>query len=398
MIDPPLITARTLAKAYGEAKTPLIRLGSGLSRYINGGMNNRLICILPALVGAYGKKGGGCYGNTSTGHLFDMSVIERPDFVREPTRVFNMNRLGEALNDLDDPPVKSLYVYHSNPASIAPDQNAIIRGLEREDLFTVVHERFMTDTARYADIVLPASSSLEQGDLFKSYGTYYLQRSRPVIPPVGESKSNWEAFSALADALGWDEPFFRQSADEVIDDLLNKSPVRDVVNLDALNRGEPVMMPAGNPGPPFGTISGKVEIENFDLDEPLPRYLPASTGDYPLRLVTAPARDILNSSFCEQEDVRAREGGMRLQLNPVDAGERELTPGQIVVAANDLGEVDFILAVSDKVPAGVAVAEGAWWIEAAPGERTVNALTSQKLTDMGRGSTLYDNFVEVTKK
>ncbi len=388
----------TLAAAYGRAKAPLIRLGSGLSRYANGGMNIRTIAILPSLVGAYGKKGGGCYGNTSTGHLFDMARIERPDFMARETRVVNMNRLGEALNDLDDPPVRSLYVYHSNPAVIAPDQNAVIRGLEREDLFTVVHERFLTDTARYADLVLPATSSLEQGDLYKSYGAYHLQRARPVIPPVGESRSNWETFCALAEAMGWDEPFFRQTADVLIDDLLAGSPVREVADLAAIDRGEAVLLPAGNPGPPFGTASGKVEIENFSLPEPLPRYLPPSRNSYPLRLMTAPALHILNSSFCEREDIRQAEGGMKLLVSPRDAAERGLATGEVAIARNDHGELETAIAISDAVPSGVAVVEGAWWIEAAPGRRTVNALTSQALTDMGRGSTLYDNFIEVTKK
>jgi len=384
-----------LAASYGRARAPFIRLGSGLSRYANGGMNIRSIAILPALVGAYGKKGGGCCGNISTGHLFDMNIIERPDFIRGAPRIVNMNRLGAALNDLDDPPIRSLYVYHSNPAAIAPDQNAVIRGLEREELFTVVHERFMTDTARYADIVLPASTSLEQGDLFRAYGDYHLQRSRPVIPPVGESRSNWEVFCLLARGLGWDEPFFEQSADALLDTLLASSPVREVVDLAALNRGEAVMLPAGPSGPPFGTPSGRVQIENLALPEPLPRFLPTSTADYPLRLMTAPARDLLNSSFCERDDVRNGEGGMRLQLNPREAVKRGLTDGEVVTAFNDLGMVDFILAVSEHVPVGVAVAEGVWWVEAAPGKRTVNALVSQQLTDMGRGSTFYDNFIEV---
>lgn len=387
-----------LAAAYGRAQAPLIRLGSGLSRYVNGGMNNRLICILPALVGAYGKPGGGCYGNTSTGKYFDMTVIERPDFMKRETRVVNMNRLGEALNDLNDPPVRSLYVYHSNPAAIAPDQNSILSGLEREDLFTVVHERFMTDTAMYADIVLPASTSLEQGDLYKSYGSYTLQRTRAVIPALGESRSNWETFSLLADALGWGEPFFRQGADELIDALLAASPVREVVDITALNRGEPVEMPAGNPGPPFGTGSGKIEIACPDLDEPLPCYLPGIEAAYPLRMLTAPALHILNSSFCERDDIRALEGGMRLQMNPVDADKRNLADNDIVTAWNEFGTVDFHLRVTGNVPEGVTVSEGAWWRDGAPGDRTANALTSQRLTDMGDGSTLYDNYIEVRLK
>lgn len=158
------------------------------------------------------------------------------------------------------------------------------------------------------------------------------------------------------------------------------------------------MLPAGNPGPPFGTDSGKVEIENFTLDEPLPRYLPPSKSKYPLRLMTAPALHILNSSFCERDDIRETEGGMQLQLNTADAAERKLASGDRVVARNDLGEVEFLLTINDGVPKGIAVAEGVWWNSAAPGDRTVNALTSQVMSDMGRGSTFYDNFIEVKKK
>ena len=386
-----------LARDYAGASAPLIRLGSALSRYANGGMNIRTISTLPALVGAYGKAGGGCLGNTSTGHLFDMSVIERPDFLQAPSRPVNMNQLGSALNSLDDPPIRSLYVYHSNPAAIAPDQNEVIRGLERDDLFTVVHERFMTDTARYADIVLPATSSVEHSDIYKSYGSYTLQRSKPVIAPVGSSKSNWDTFCLLAAALGWDEPFFAMSEDQLIDQLIERSPVKDHIDVAALNRGECQLLPADNPGPPFGTQSGRIEIENFQLDEPLPRYLPTAPANYPLRLMTAPALHILNSSFCERDDVRQAEKGMRLQMHPDEARKRGLADGALVLVANDQGEVTFFLTVTADVPIGVVVAEGAWWRDAAPGNRTVNALTSQRLTDMGRGSTLYDNFVEVRK-
>lgn len=386
-----------LAAVFGRARAPFIRLGSGLSRYANGAMTVRTISCLPALVGAYGKPGGGCLCGTSTGAAFAMAPLLREDFQTRPTRLVNMNRLGHALTELDQPPVKSLYVYHSNPAAVAPDQNAVLKGLAREDLFTVVHERFLTDTARYADIVLPATSSLEHSDLYRSYGTYYIQRARPVIPPVGESRSNWQTFAALAAAMGFDEHFFRQDADALIDQLLERpAPLRAGIDTAALAAGRAVALAVAAPGgPPFLTPSGKIEILNPALDESLPVFLPPYGGPHPLRLMTGAALLMLNSSFCEQDELRRRAGGMTLLLAPQEAAARGLADGQPVLAFNDLGEVRFILQVSDRLPAGVAVAEGVWWLEFAPGARGVNALTSQRLTDLGGGSTFYDNTIEV---
>ena len=214
-------TLESMAGSYGRARNPFIRLGSGLSRYGNGAMTIRSIVCLPALVGAHGKKGGGCLTGTNTQKAFPMKEIMREDFMERKTRIINMNQLGSALNALDHPPIQSLYVYTSNPAAVAPDQNQVLKGLAREDLFTVVHERFMTDTARYADVVLPATSSLEHSDLYRSYGTYCIQRAKPAIPPVGESKSNWEVFGLLAEAMAFDEPFFRQTSDGLIEHLLS---------------------------------------------------------------------------------------------------------------------------------------------------------------------------------
>ena len=266
-----------MARRYGRARAPFIRLGSGLSRYGNGAMTVRTIACLPALAGAYGKPGGGCFPGTSTGGAFAMHEILREDFMARPTRIVNMNRLGHALNDLADPPVMGLYVYHSNPAAITPDQNAVLTGLARDDLFTVVHERFMTDTARFADIVLPATSSLEQSDLYRAYGTYCIQRAAAVIPPVGESRSNWEVFSLLARAMGFTEPFFRQSADDLIDHLLAiPAPLREGTDPARLAAGKAVeLTPRPDPGRRFQTPSGRIEIFNPREQEPLPRY-PAS--------------------------------------------------------------------------------------------------------------------------
>ena len=392
-------TIELMAQLYAGARAPFIRLGSALSRYGNGSMTVRCISCLPALVGAWGQEGGGMFPDTSTGGAFAMEELLHEDFMKGPTRLVNMNRLGHALNDLADPPVMGLYVYHSNPAAVTPDQNSVLQGLAREDLFTVVHERFLTDTARYADLVLPATSSLEHSDIYRSYGTYCLQRARAAVDPVGESKSNWEVFSLLAAALGFEEPIFKESADQVIDRLLAiPSPLRRGIDLEALAEGRAVELTIERGG--YATPSGKIEILNRRLKHPLPRYLPTheEQGTLPLRLMTAPNPFALNASFYEQEGLRERQGGMQLKMNPAEAGSRGLSDGERVVAWNELGEVTFLLCVTEKVPIGVVVAEGVWWLAHAPGSRSVNALTSQRLTDEGEGSTFYDNRVEVRRE
>ena len=392
-------TLEEMALAYGRARAPFIRLGSGLSRYANGAMTVRSIVCLPALVGAYAKQGGGCLASTRTEDLFAMHEVMRPDFMATPTRIVNMNRLGWALNDLDAPPVRSLYVYNSNPAAVAPDQNAVLKGLGREDLFTVVHERFLTDTARYADIVLPATSSLEHSDIYRAYGSYCIQRAAAVIPPIGESKSNWEVFGLLAEATGLDELFFRRTADELIDHLLAASrPLWSGVGIDVetlgSGRGVEVRLPA-DARTAYRTPSGKIEVLNPREPRPLPDYMPPYGGDQPFRLMTGPARYGLNSSFRERDDLRRKEERPLLQMSPADAERKGLRDGHPVVAFNELGEVGFALYVTPAVPQGVVVVEGVWWLDQAAGPRSVNALTSQRLTDQGGGSTFYDNTVDV---
>jgi anaerobic selenocysteine-containing dehydrogenase len=395
----PAKTIERLAREYALSLRPFIRLGSGLTRYGNGAMTVRTIACLPAVSGAWQRPGGGVFPGTSTGAAFPLHRVTREDFMTAPTRVVSMNQLGQALNVLADPPVKALYVYHSNPASIAPDQNAVIRGLLRDDLFTVVHERFLTDTARYADIVLPATSSLEHSDLFRCYGSYVSQRCSAVIPPVGESKSNWEVFSLLAHGMGWDEPFFRHTTDDLIEELLDfETPWRDAETTVRLRQGEPgFLTPPRNPERRWQTPSGRIEIFNGLEEEPLPRLLPthADADGFPLRLQPAATPFALNSSFYEQDDLRSRQVCMELMMNLVDAEVRGLADGQQVLACNRWGEVKFSLKVSERVPAGTVVTEGVWWNEFIPGGRGVNALTSQRLTDGGRGSTLYDVTVEV---
>jgi anaerobic selenocysteine-containing dehydrogenase len=396
----PAETIERMAREYAAARASFIRLGSGLTRYGNGAMTVRTIACLPAVSGAWQRPGGGVFIGTSTGAAFPLSaVMTREDFMERPTRLVSMNQLGQALKDLTDPPVTSLYVYHSNPAAIAPDQNAVIRGLSRDDLFTVVHERFLTDTARYADIVLPASSSLEQPDLYRCYGSYISQRCNGVIHPVGESKSNWDTFSLLAKGMGWDEPFFRQSADDLIGQLLDfETPWRDAETTDRLRGGEPVFLnPPRNPQHPWLTASGRIEIFNPRESEPLPRLTAthAEADGFPLRLQPAVTPFALNSSFYEQDGLRDSQKAVELMMNPGDARLRGLADGQRVSVFNRLGVVEFNLKVSERVPAGTVVTEGVWWSEFTLDGRGVNALTSQRLTDGGRGSTLYDVTVEV---
>jgi anaerobic selenocysteine-containing dehydrogenase len=392
----PPATIEELARLLGRARAPFLRMGGGPSRHANGAMTVRTVAALAAVLGAYHRKGGGCFTSTHTSQAFDLSPYTREDLLPGPTRTVNMNRLGRALVELDDPPVRGMYVWCSNPASVAPDQNMVLRGLAREDLFLVVHERFMTDTARHADVVLPATTSLEHADLYRSYGQRTVQRVRPAIPPLAEARPNWEVFRLLAAAMGFEEPLFEKSTDEVIDLLLAQpSPWRDEGFAARLAGGKAVELvpPRGR----WGTPSGRIMLVNPEEPERVPRYLPtyADAGGPPLRLVTAPALYTLNSTFHERPELREKNGGMTLQLAPADARARGIVDGQHVVAWNELGEVGFVARVTDRVPAGVVVAEGVWWLAQTPSGRNVNALTSQRLTDRGAGSTFYDNRVDV---
>ena len=392
-----VILLEEIAASYGNARAPFISLGSGLCRYGNGAMTVRTITCLPALVGAWSKPGGGLLSSISTGKAFNMGRVTREDFLPKQTRIVNMNQLGSALTELTEPPIMSLYVYHSNPVIVAPDQNAIIKGLKREDLFTVVHERFMTDTARYADIILPATSSLEHPDIYRSYGHYGVQRTAAAIPPVGEAKSNWEVFQLLAQAMGFKESFFNQNADDVIDQLLDPpAPWLESIDLTILQAGRPVELSLPeNYKTTFLTPSEKIELYNPNETEPLPRYFEPYGDDAPFYLMSTPSLYSLNSSFNESPDLVRKKGTAFLQMNFKDAQIKNLQEGQKVIAFNERGEVPFILKLTTKVPQGVVVTEGLFWNDDELGDRSVNALTSQRLTDRAAGSTLYDVKVDV---
>lgn len=386
-----------LAHAYGKARAPFIRQGSGLYRYGNGAMTARLISCLPALVGAYAKPGGGTLGDLSTSKIFNLSCITREDFQQTTARLISINQVGSALTELNDPPVMSLYVYHSNPASVYPDQNKVLQGLAREDLFTVVHERFMTDTAMYADVILPATTSAEHPDIYRSYGHYGIQRVAAAIPALGEAKSNWNTFCRLAQAMGYEDQVFQKSEQEMLDQLLRQPGTWLAgVDMGKLQAGIPVTLPlAENYKTQFLTPSGKVEIVNPREETPVPDWFPPYGGNGAFCLMTAPSLYSLNSTFNESPQLVAKKGPMAVRMNPADADRLKLTSGQRVVVYNPLGKVAFLLQTSADVPSGILVADGVSWLRDAPGNRTINALTSQRLTDCGRGSTFYDTRADI---
>ena len=396
----PAKTIRQLARDYGRARSPFIRIGRGLSRHEQGAMSVRAISCLPALVGAYAREGGGAFFGTGTGMAFAMERVTRPDLLARPTREINMVRLGRALTEAMEPPVQSLYVYHSNPAAVVPEQNLVLSGLSREDLFTVVHERFMTDTARYADIILPATFSVEQHDLYGSYGHFYVQRTRPVVAPPATAKSNWQAFTLLARALGWSEEPFLRSEEEMVDELLaHETPFLKGIDREALSLGRAVHLNTGHlKTPPFQTASGRIEMYAADAaaNRSLP-VLPAYQSNqdpewerlYPFCLLTTPANYLLNSSFAQMATLGAREGGPRVLLNPEDCLAQGFADGEYLEVYNHRGSCLLRAFPDDAVPPGVAVIPGVWWLKDLPAGRNVNSLVGDDLTDMGEGSTFY---------
>ena len=398
----PAADIRAFAHAYGKARAPFIRLGSGQSRYTNGAMTSRLITCLPAFVGAYAKKGGGLLTSASGSHAFDKNIIRRPDLEHPGVRHINMCELGRALNDPDlTPPIKALYIYSSNPACTAPDQNQVLRGLQREDLFTVVHERFLTDTTRYADIVLPATTSLESEDLYYSYGHYTIQRARAVIPPVGESKSNWQTARLLAKAMHLTDPIFDQTEEDLVEALIasTKKAWPLPLSSEALQKLRDCL-PVDLPLPEdyklhFATPSGKIEIKNPRCQPPLPDYLPPHKNSEPFHLINAPDMRILDSSFNERDEL-TRGNIMTLLIHPEDAAARGLHDGDPVRARNKRGHAHFTLKLSDRVNRGTLVTEGVWW-QAYTKDGNTNRLTSMRLTDKDGGSTFYDVSVTIEK-
>ncbi len=406
----PADAIRDLARAYGRARAPFIRVGNGLQRHSNGGQAIRAIACLPGLTGAFARPGGGALWESFGAFPVNFAAIEAEHLQPHPTREVNMVQLGDALLNLDRPPVKALFVYQANPAASIPDQGRVVAGLLREDLFTVVHEQMHTDTVDFADILLPATTSFEHLDLYRSYGHYYLQLAHPVIPPLGEARSNLELFQALAARLGFTEPIFRKTAEQLIRDLLAVDhPCLKGIAWERLASGEPVRVNFPRLGNPFahgfGTPSGKLEFFSQRLAArglpPVPTYVPAVEGherktpEYPLQLMTPPSRDFLNTSFGAVERMRQSEGRPRLKIHPTDAASRGIVQAALVRVSSRRGDCLLYAELTEDVPPGVLVAESIWWAKHHPGGRGINRVTSQRLTDLGECSTLHENLVNV---
>lgn len=395
---------RALALAYGRAKAPLIIFGSGYSRHTNGAINTRCISALPALTGAFKKKGGGYLGNINSKGAFNTDRLTRPDWDDPRIRSINMNQLGQALANRQSP-VYSLYVYNSNPANVAPGQRQVLEGLSREDLFTVVHERFMTDTARYADILLPADTSVEHGDLITPYGSLCIQAIFPVIRPLGECRSNWDTFCLLAKGMGFKEDIWDLRNEDLLEEMIREpNPWRqqwDEESREAFAHGMGVVLPLPDPLD-FKTENKKIRLYTPDLSEPVPAYRTNKSmratclgkNDW-LALVVAPAMETLNTTFTERKALCLRRGEAALKMNLKDAADRGIKDGDPITVYNDLASVSLKAKVSEKVPEGTVVAEGIYPTASMPGLFGINALLSQDLSDSGEAATLSDNAVKV---
>jgi anaerobic selenocysteine-containing dehydrogenase len=397
---------RQLARDYGGARAPYIRVGWGPARQLRGGMAVRTIALLPALVGATHKKGGGITRSTSAAFALNPHAVLREDLAQSGVRTINMVQLGQALTELNEPPVKGLHIYHSNPAVVAPDSRRVIAGLERDDLFTVVHEHLLSETALYADLVLPATTSLESTDIYKSYGHYYLQMARPVIAPMGETRSTLAIFQGLAQRFSFTEDCFYQTEEEIIRKLLQTdSPYFKGIPFERLAEGKPVRLnvPEQIFSGGFGTPSGKVEFYSRAMAkqglDPLPDGTPSvdeeGQGRFQLQLITPPRHQFLNSSFNEVDYLRNQAGRPTIMIHPLDAVARGIEDEGLVRVYNDRGECYLYAQLTKDTSPGVTVVEGLYWPRFMPMNRGINQLTSQRLTDMGRGCAFHCNLVEV---
>ena len=405
-----------LARAYGTTKPAAIRLNYGMQRHAGGGNAVRAVACLPALVGAWRDPAGGALLSSSGTYPVDSAALERPDLMHGAPRTINMSTIGDALLEAKDPPIHAIYVYNSNPVAVAPESAKVEAGFAREDLFCVVHEIFQTDTADYADIVLPATTQLEQLDIHGSYGHLYALANNPSIAPIGEAKPNTEVFRRLAARMGFSEPCFRDSDDDLARQAFMKDHPRAAgIDWDTLKTAgfQRLAVPAtyapfadGN----FPTPSGKCEFYSETLaregHDPLPTFVPpresvasnpALARRYPLAFISPPARNFLNSSFANLPTFVAEEKAPRLDLNPVDAAPRAIVSGDRVRIFNDRGSFTATARVTDRARSGVVVSPSVWWKKLSPDGANANNVTSQALTDLGRAATFYDCLVEVER-
>jgi anaerobic selenocysteine-containing dehydrogenase len=390
-----------LAHRYGRARAPFLRLGMGLSRHHGGGMAIRTIACLPALVGAWGKPGGGALLDTAHAWGFDYDTLRRPDLLLRPTREVNHARLGRALLELRDPPILALFVAANNPAVTCPDQGRVVAGLRRDDLFTVVHDTFLTDTARLADLVLPACTALETEDLYRSYGTYYVQHGPRVIASVGEARSNLWLVQELARRLGFTDPVFRRDERAHMAALLAgaRGPTA-ALRLDGLVGAGPVKLDPPRDGPALTRFAAEETAR--DGLPPLPEWTPdpaeAEEGArWPLRLLTTPGHFQHHTAFAGVVALRRRQGPPCCVLHPRDAAARGIRDGDAVVLVNDRGAVGMTARVSADTLPGVVTVEGNRPRAAYPHSGPLNLLTSDRLSDMGGGATYQSTWLDVRR-
>ncbi len=419
-----------LAHSYAGIRPNFIRIGNGLQHHDNGGINTWAIALLPALVGAWRDKGGGALKSNSEYFPINDDALQRPDLTENVPRIVNMIQLGKALCELDDPPVRSLYVYNSNPAVVAPNQNLVLNGLARDDLFTVVHEQVMTDTAKFADIVLPATTSFEHSDLYISYWHTVIQWAGPIIPRIGEAMPNIDVFKLIAKAFGLTDPCFLDSEEDMARQALDLPYWHDQgITFERIRKERFIMLnisdyPFANGG--FFTSSGKVEFKNKEVVKlglcETPDYRPInnikgdelfynenkknkkydahnllSKADFPLTFITPPNHFFLNSTFVNIASLKAKAQEPFLEINPRDAEDRRIHSNDIVSVENSRGCLLLKAMVIDSVLPGVVVAAGLWWRDNYKNGSGVNILTPDNLSDIGEGATFFSTLVEVKK-
>ncbi|HEU5404137.1 MAG TPA: molybdopterin-dependent oxidoreductase, partial [Terriglobales bacterium] len=410
---------RLLAREYATTRPAVIRLNYGIQRGENGGMATRAVTMLPVLTGSWKEVGGGLQMSVSGAFELNTDALKRPDLMEtslgRPARVINMVKLGEALTVTNDPPVKAIFIYNSNPAAVCPDRNKVTQGLSRNDLFTVVHEQFLTDTTDYADIVLPATTFFEHDDLQKAYGHYYLQTSTRAIAALGECRSNVDVFRALAERMGFGEPCFRETPEQMIDTALQTDhPWMKGITRERLDREKHVRLSFDGKDKPFlpfadgkfPTASGKAELYSEALKakglDPVVSFIPPSESRhtdrakrYPLEMLARKADNFLNSTFSNLPSHKPLENGSMgvLEIAPDDARSRGVNNGDTIRVFNDRGSLELVARISDAVQPGTVSAR-LQWAKLSRDKKNVNVLTSDRLTDLGDGPTFYSTLVE----